>query len=1122
MNKMKLKQLTSNGSNGFVISNNDGDITLDGNYIETIINSNKGLEAYNWGNHSTVGYVTDLSNVETYGSNGITKIGNTFNLGGLLNQDTIIQTDIHNFSLSGTIGGSFIVGSGFDSQVNVIKPQSDGKILVGGFFTTFNGIDCPDKLVRLNIDGSLDTTFNSGGSGIGGISGFGNVNCIDIQTNGKILVGGNFTNYNGVDYPNLVRLNSDGSLDTTFNIWSGVDNVVHSISIQTNGKILVGGDFTNGLVRLNSDGTLDNTFNNGGSGFDSRATSISLQSDGKILVGGSFTTYNNITCPIALARLNSDGTLDNTFNNGGSGFDIGGGEIHNIVIQMDAKILVGGYFTTYNNITCPIALVRLNSDGTLDTTFNNGGAGFDDRAYYISLQSDGKILVGGQFATYNNINAKLFIRLNSDGTLDDTFNLGSGLTGDLVYSIYYQNDDTILVGGLFTKFNSSIISGNIFKINTYGTILAQDDAVIGFDAKNLLHYKDNYHVNYSNRSLIDKEYVDINIASITPQIILITRSDLQNLILKNSLDISAIYCITDSSATGTIYVRATTRNQLDPNATWIKNRNLKSFGIIAINGASGSVNTLTVNGVNIMTASVPYVTSLTQTGINVANNINANSSVSGYRAIAITNGHIVIEANEANPFYNGYVISGTATTLTFSDSKPLKNGQVPLPIKLSIIYSITTDLISYCQDDIGNIIKFEGSNNNHYNNFPWGDARYANNLICSPFVFDNFIYDSASFFISNHIIEDFGRFNTNFIGSTTNNTTGFYYNKVYSNGLITNNCYNLGNSTSSTEMGGNVMYTNCQIINNCFSGNTTTSTANLSDNFLYDGSRIQGNIASNITTLFLTIKSNVLTYHCNINSNTGNISILNNKLNNISSINYNTFTSVLSNSSGIRNNYLIGASSTINSNIITATLASRISNNILNGETSTINSNNLAGATALISGNTINGRSSGINSNTTINSSNIRNNVINATSSILTGITLSTDFLNFENLTWNADEYSFSFTSLTFNNNANRGLVNSPITLGYIMPKVIPYNAFIEYGTMTSATSTAQIKIGIETDNDSNILSSTVITSLNGTIQEYSPIFIKPSVVRKIILTPSVEDLTGGQIRICLKNKIGL
>ncbi|MFA6258943.1 MAG: delta-60 repeat domain-containing protein, partial [Candidatus Paceibacterota bacterium] len=284
-----------------------------------------------------------------------------------------------------------------------------------------------NRIARLNSDGSLDTSFNIG-------TGFeSTVIPITIQNDGKILVGGGFTNYNGTSINRIARLNSDGSLDTSFNIGTGFNAYSRSIVVQNDGKILVGGQFNsynstivNRIARLNSDGSLDTSFNIG-SGFNSTVFSIATQSDGKILVGGVFTNYNG-TSINRIARLNSDGSLDTSFNIG-TGFNA---YPRSIVVQNDGKILVGGQFINYNS-TIVNRIARLNSDGSLDTSFNTG-TGFDTHVFSLSAQSDGKILAGGNFSNYNSIPTGYIARLNSDGSLDTTFNSGTGFN-HTVYSL---------------------------------------------------------------------------------------------------------------------------------------------------------------------------------------------------------------------------------------------------------------------------------------------------------------------------------------------------------------------------------------------------------------------------------------------------------------------------------------------------------------------------------------------------------------------------------------------------------------------------------------------------------------------------------------------------------------
>ena len=189
------------------------------------------------------------------------------------------------------IDSSFAYGSGFDGgDVLSIAIQS-GKIVVGGEFTSYNGTSA-DRIIRLNSDGSIDTSFVYG-------TGFdGDIYSIVIQNDSKVLVGGQFATYNGTPANRIIRLNSDGSIDTSFVIGTGFDSDVDSIVIQSDGKILVGGSFTdyngtpaNYIIRLNSDGSVDTSFVYG-TGFNGYAKSVAIQSDGKIVVGGQFQSYN--------------------------------------------------------------------------------------------------------------------------------------------------------------------------------------------------------------------------------------------------------------------------------------------------------------------------------------------------------------------------------------------------------------------------------------------------------------------------------------------------------------------------------------------------------------------------------------------------------------------------------------------------------------------------------------------------------------------------------------------------------------------------------------------------------------------------------------------------------------
>jgi uncharacterized delta-60 repeat protein len=360
-----------------------------------------------------------------------------------------VRNSIARLNPDGSLDTGFNPGSGFNNSVNTTSIQADGKIIVGGTFTTFNGT-ARSRIARLNPDGSLDTGFNPG-------SGFNNaVFTTSIQSDGKIIVGGGFTAYNGTTRNRIARLNVNGSLDTGFNPGSGFNNTVNTTSIQADGKIIVGGDFTtfngtarNCIARLNPDGSLDTTFNPG-NGFNSAVFTTSIQADDKIIVGGSFTAFNGTTIN-RIARLNPDGSLDTGFNPG-SGFNI---NVSTTSIQADGKIIVGGTFTTFNG-TARNRIARLNVNGSLDTGFNPG-SGFNGSVRTTSIQADGKIIVGGFFTTFNGTARNRIARLNPDGSLDTGFNPGSGFNA-VVLTTSIQSDGKIIVGGSFTNYNGTAIN----------------------------------------------------------------------------------------------------------------------------------------------------------------------------------------------------------------------------------------------------------------------------------------------------------------------------------------------------------------------------------------------------------------------------------------------------------------------------------------------------------------------------------------------------------------------------------------------------------------------------------------------------------------------------------------
>src|SRR5207302_5339943 len=185
----------------------------------------------------------------------------------------------------------------------------------GGSFTNVNGT-ARNRMACLNTDGSLNTSFDPG-SGASGTFDF--VQSIALQVDGKMVIGGQFTSFTGTAIQNVARLNADGSIDPSFNPGTGPNFSVNALAVQSDGKIVIGGGFSNvngtarqGIARLNADGSLDTSFDPGsGTDFNS-ASAVVLQTDGKILVGGLFSTFNGTTHN-SIARLNASGSLDTLF-----------------------------------------------------------------------------------------------------------------------------------------------------------------------------------------------------------------------------------------------------------------------------------------------------------------------------------------------------------------------------------------------------------------------------------------------------------------------------------------------------------------------------------------------------------------------------------------------------------------------------------------------------------------------------------------------------------------------------------------------------------------------------------------------------------------------------------------
>jgi uncharacterized delta-60 repeat protein len=353
-------------------------------------------------------------------------------------------------SASATDGGadmSFSAGNLFNMDVYALVVQPDGKILVGGDFFEPGGGTAPNGIARLNADGTRDLTFGGAGGS--------QVRSVALQPDGKVLIGGYFTIADGAPRQRIARLNSDGTIDNTFDPGTGVDGndrLIDAIVVLPNGQILIGGDFTsvngiarNNIARLNANGSVDETFNAGAviAGSSGIIFDIVMQGE-QILVAGAFDSIGGGTTK-GVARLNANGTIDNTFNAGGAGTNSG---VSFIKLQADGKIVIGGFFISYNGTTRN-RLARINADGSLDTSFAPNVGGMGDAARDAVVLPNRKIVVVGNFDSINSVAGNRIARLNEDGSVDRSFRSGTNGPVDYVHASVLQNDGKILVGGSF-------------------------------------------------------------------------------------------------------------------------------------------------------------------------------------------------------------------------------------------------------------------------------------------------------------------------------------------------------------------------------------------------------------------------------------------------------------------------------------------------------------------------------------------------------------------------------------------------------------------------------------------------------------------------------------------------
>jgi uncharacterized delta-60 repeat protein len=370
-------------------------------------------------------------------------------------------------------GGIVITHSAFFNDLNAIVIQPDGKIVGAGYSGNYQFEDF--AVVRYNPNGSLDNTFGTGGKVTTSlVPGEDRAKAVLLQSDGKIILAGYADNGGDIDFA-IVRYMPNGALDMSFgtggivitNINSTLDYAFSAV-LQPDGKILLAGNSGSDIVlaRYNADGSFDTSFGTNGivitdiAGYYDIAFKVLLQPDGKIIAAGY--SGQTMAYDFLIVRYLANGTLDNSFGTGGKTLtpigtteDIG----KSAVLQPDGKIVVGGYYWDAAFTDIDFGFARYTTNGILDVTFGNGGTVMTsistthDLLGDVAIQPDGKILGTGQVGAAPNADFGL-IRLNSDGSLDTSFNSTGKVTTELgandqdgAVTIAIQADGKIVIAG---------------------------------------------------------------------------------------------------------------------------------------------------------------------------------------------------------------------------------------------------------------------------------------------------------------------------------------------------------------------------------------------------------------------------------------------------------------------------------------------------------------------------------------------------------------------------------------------------------------------------------------------------------------------------------------------------
>jgi len=375
--------------------------------------------------------------------NDIYFIDNTFTINMYIKWDDVPKTDMYLFSKENIIKNYFGGYSGdfLSNPSIIIQDPNNLRIYIYGYFKEYNGNEFNHIVVTdTNLD--VDTSFNIG-------TGFNNFpftpNRFALQNDSKTIYTGQFTNYNGTTANRIVRLNTDGSVDNTFIYGTGFNNYTTAAILDNNGKIYVIGQFTsyngntgrNRIIRLNSDGSIDSGFD-AGTGFNTVVTDLVVDSNNDIYVVGYFSSYKGQTGNNRIIKILENGDKDTSFNTG-TGLNSGNDRPPRIYLTSDNKVFVIGWFTQYNGQPAN-KMVRLNLNGSIDNTFQS--LGFSGSNIPGSIPSsethlsnfyeyEGNYILSGNFTEYNGVPSNETIILDTSGNIVKTFDVATRVIGIL-------------------------------------------------------------------------------------------------------------------------------------------------------------------------------------------------------------------------------------------------------------------------------------------------------------------------------------------------------------------------------------------------------------------------------------------------------------------------------------------------------------------------------------------------------------------------------------------------------------------------------------------------------------------------------------------------------------------